>query len=325
MNSNTTEILSLDNSKRSTWKECKRKYYYNYVRHIETLWGSTALRYGTVWHAGQEAFYGHIKEHGWLKDGEALRAAAKAMKESWEFESTGKQFWVDYRTLENCISSFVQYTGHYAFDEGFIEVLQVENEFRLEMNPTEEEKKYFPLLKPFHFTGKRDLKVRMDGRVWIYEHKTTVNSIDDQVRKLHRSAQVMGYFFSEDVLSSDDDKPEGVLVSIHHLSSRKSKVTDQYGAVKVDFRRVPQIFNKNDIQQWRLSFFDAAQEIQIATENNTFAMNHDSCFNYGTCPYLDLCESLHCIEDIDLAMLPDKYKVKDVEWNPGKDETPVVV
>jgi len=325
MNSNNTKILSLDNSKRNTWKECKRKYYYNYVCSIETLWGSTALRYGTVWHAGQEAFYGHIKANGWCKDGEALRAAAKAMKEAWEFESTGKQFWVDYRTLENCISAFVQYTGHYAFDEGFIEVLKVEEEFRLEMTPTPEEKKYFPFLKPFHFTGKRDLKVRMDGRVWIYEHKTTGNSIDDQVRKLHRSAQVMGYFFSEDALSLDDDRPEGVLVSIHHLSSRKSKVTGQYGAVKVDFRRVPQIFTRNDIQQWRLSFFDAAQEVQLATANNAFPMNHDSCFNYGTCPYLELCESLHCIEDIDLAMLPDKYKVKDVEWNPGKDETPVVV
>ena len=320
-----TEILSLDNSKRSTWKECKRKYYYNYVRHIETLFGSSALRYGTVWHAGQEAYYKHVMENGWKKDGEALRAAAVAMKESWEFESRGKQFYVDYRTLENGLSALVQYLGHYAFDEGFIEVLQVESEFRLEMGPTSEEKKMFPFLQPFHFTGKRDLKVRMDGRIWIYEHKTTGNAIDDQVRKLHRSAQVMGYFFSEDVLLKDDDKPEGVLVSIHHLSSRKSKVTNQYGATKIDFRRVPQIFNRNDIAQWKLSFFDAAQEIQIATENKCFPMNHDSCFNYGSCPYLDLCETIHSIEDLDLGMLPEKYQVKEVEWNPGKDEIPVVV
>jgi hypothetical protein len=318
-------VLSLDNSKRSCWKECKRKYYYNYVQNIETLYGSTALRYGTVWHAGQEAFYKHIMENGWTRDGAALQAAAAAMKEAWAAESEGKQFYHDYRTLENGLSALVQYVGHYSFDEGFIEVLQVEEEFRLEMSPTEEEKKIFPFLKPFHFTGKRDLKVRLDGRIWIYEHKTTGNAIDDQVRKLHRSAQVMGYFFSEEVLSSAGDKPEGVLVSVHHLSSRKSKITGLYGAVKVEFRRVPQIFNRNDIAQWRLSFFDAAQEIQLATETNNFPMNHDSCFNYGTCPYLDICETIQDINELNDFNLPEKYKIKDVEWNPGKDVTPVTV
>ena len=325
MTPSPAEILSLDNSKRSTWKECKRKFYYNYVKHIETLYGSSALRYGTVWHAGQEEYYRHVMENGWTRDGAALNAAATAMKQSWADESAGKQFFVDYRTLENCLSSLVQYLGHYACDEGFLEILQVESEFRLLMQPTGKEKALFPFLQPFHFTGKRDLKVRMDGRVWVYEHKTTGNSIDDQVRKLHRSAQVMGYFFSEDVLSTDDDRPEGVLVSVHHLSSRKSKITGQYGAVKTEFRRVPQIFNQNDIKQWRLSFFDAAQEIQIATENQCFPMNHDSCFNYGSCPYLDICESLHSIEELDLSFLPEKYQVKAVEWNPGKDETPVAV
>ena len=57
-------MLELDNSKRSQFVTCPRKYYYSYIRNLRPSQGSTALRYGIVYHAGKDAFYNYIKEKG---------------------------------------------------------------------------------------------------------------------------------------------------------------------------------------------------------------------------------------------------------------------
>lgn len=317
-NNQYCNVLSFDNSKRSCWMNCRRKFYYQYIANLTTKYGSTALRYGTTWHAGLEAFYAHIKEHGWTKDGSAMTVAVQAMQAAFAEESEGRNFYNDYRTLENCIRAFVQYCNHFAMDELLLEVVDVEQDFRILMDvATEEERKQFPDLKPFHFTGKRDLKVRIDGRKWIMEHKSTGMSCQQVSSRLHRSAQVMGYNYAENMIDgTSEDRAEGILVTIHSLSAYKSKVTGTYGDPKIDFLRAPQIFSDNDLRQWRISFLSAAQDVQRAIDNHSYPMNHDSCFDFGVCPFIQLCEQS---PDIDHLHLTDNFVVNSTIWNPGAD------
>ena len=287
-------IPHLDNTKRAAFVKCRRKYYLQYILNYKTYWGSNALRYGLVWHAGQDAYYNHIKENGWTRDGSALQAAFVAMKKEWEEASAKENFYSDYRTLENCFTSFLQYVQHFNGDELMLEVVRTEEPFKINMAvESEEEEKLFKGLKPFHFTGKIDTEILLNGQDWINEHKTTGQPIDTQCNRLNRSAQVMGYFYAKKRKHPEKKAPSGVLMTVHHLSARKSTAKGregEYGTPKIDFRRVPQIFSDNDVEQWRLSFLATALDIQHEMERGLWPMCHDSCFDFGACPFLSICE-----------------------------------
>ena len=151
-------LLDLDNSKRSQFIPCPRHYYYQYIQNLRPNQGSTALRYGIVYHAGMDAFYNYIKEHGWTHDGGAFEAAVKAAKASWEEESAKQTFYDDYRTFENYVQSFIAYIAHFNYDEGMLKIVETERPFKLKMKLSPEEEKLFPLVNQaeLNFTGKID-------------------------------------------------------------------------------------------------------------------------------------------------------------------------
>lgn len=313
----TSEIPHLDNTKRAAFIKCRRKYYYQYVLNLKTFFGSTALRYGLTWHEGMEAFYGHIKDHGWQKDGKAFEAAVFAMQKGWDEASKKETFFDDYRTLENGLQAFLQYVNHYAADENMLVVTATERPFKVHMeNETADEKRFFAGLKPFHFTGKIDLEIELNGRTWIKEHKTTGQPIETQANRLHRSAQVMGYTYAKIRDSGRKEAPEGALVSLSHLSASKSRTTGLYGKARIDFKRVPQIFSDNDLVQWRNAFLSTALDIQREAERNLWPMTHDACFDYGSCPFLEMCEQNKSVDD--LYINDQKYYVAE-PWEVAKD------
>jgi hypothetical protein len=127
----------------------------------------------------------------------------------------------------------------------------------------------------------------------------------------------MGYTYAgSKIYTGDESVIEGALVTIHHLSAYKSKTSGNYGEPKIDFRRNPQIFSDNDLAQWRASFIDVANEMATAKETSSYPMNHDNCFQFGPCQYLQLCEQQSNFDDLYLT---SSYYIDDVEWNPGKD------
>lgn len=311
----------LDNTLRHCFVECRRKFYLQHILHLRTFFGSTALRYGSTWHAGMEAFYNHILKFGWTRDGVGMEKALVAMKKEWDEISSKENFYEDYRTLENCFTSLVQYMNHYALDENLLKVTASEKPFKIHMEVENElEHKMFKDLKPFHFTGKIDLEIELGGRTWLKEHKTTGQPLAQQVNRLHRSAQVMGYTYAKlRQTGSRREAPEGALVSIHHLSCRKSTAKGkegQYGAPKIEFERTPQIFTDNDLLQWRLTFLSTALDIQRERERGLWPMNHDACFNYGSCQFLGICEQNPSVEN--LRFDPSKYYIGEA-WEVAKD------
>jgi hypothetical protein len=254
-------MLELDNSKRSQFVTCPRKYYYSYERNLRPSQGSTALRYGIVYHAAMDAFYNHVKERGWTHDGKAVEVALEAAKTSWEEESSKQTFYNDYRTMENFVQSLMAYISHFHFDEGMLEVVKTE--------------------RPF--------KILLNGRLWQLEHKTTGQALSMQKKRLHRSPQLIGYAYAGQRLNPEDP-PEGGLVTLHHLSAYKSKVTGEYGKAKIQFERIPQMFTEGDFISWRLSFLDTAERILRNKEINLWAVELDHCYQFGRCSYAPLCE-----------------------------------
>jgi hypothetical protein len=187
-----SEILRIDNSKRGDAATCLRKFCYAHVLGIKPKVGSTALRYGSVWHEVMDTFYSHIKENGWTRDGKAVQAAILVARTSWEEYSEKQVFYEDYRTLPNLLRAFLNYVSYFSSDEGSLKVIGSERSFRIFMEPTDEERKIFPNLEPFNFTGMLDLEVELNGRPWILDHKTTSQELGRQSERLQRAAQFIG-------------------------------------------------------------------------------------------------------------------------------------
>jgi hypothetical protein len=289
-------LKDLDNTKRSTYQTCPRKYYWSHVMGLVPIFGSTALRYGSAWHGILEGYYTHVMQNGWLHDGKALEAGIMLGKKVWDEESVTRTFSDDYRTFENLTKSFLTYLNHFSYEVGMLEVIATEQVFEIEMGPEgPEEATLFPWLEDgFLFTGRLDMQVMMNGAPWLVENKTTGQWLSTQTERLNRSAQLIGYNYAG--AKTLNFKPEGSLINIHHLSARKNKA-EQWGEPKIDFARVPQIFPAGDVFQWRRSLLHTANQIAFSFITGHWPMQFDSCYQYGRCAYTSLCEQNRPLEE----------------------------
>ena len=278
--------LELDNTKRKSYALCPRKFYWEHIRSIRPLHGSTALRYGLVWHEIMDKYYSTIRDNGWESKTEAITAGILAGKAAWDKESLNRAFYDDYRTLENCLTAFMGHIDNYRGDEDFVKILEVEKRFRV------------PIDDDLYFVGKVDAKIELNGAIWLTEHKTTGMPIDKQLKTLQRDPQIIGYYYAG---TREDEHIEGVLIPMLHTSASKSKVTGLYGKPKIEYRRSPQIFTSGDIESWLDSFIWTAHQIKAACDNNYFPMQLDSCYHYGSCTYTSLCEQNVSVEQTNTS------------------------
>ena len=276
-----SELFLLDNSKRSTVESCPRKYYLSYIRNLESINGSTSLRYGTCWHELMDVFYANMigKEHNKENIQEAMTQAIIAADVRWQQETEGKDWYSDYRSRENLILSFAMYIQHFNQDHIFMKVTSTERKFNISMFDSNGQ--------PFIFAGKIDGEATLSGLNWNIEHKTTGQPLFKQEQRLNRSAQFIGYTFAG---QQQGKKVEGTLVMFHHLSATKSRKTGEYGRPKVEFKRIAQMFSKEDILNWKQSLCYTAAKIRWCEEKNRWPMQFDSCYQFGACRYIDICE-----------------------------------
>ena len=302
---NNATPLELDNSKRSHFVACPRKYLLAHHYGLSGKYGRTALRYGTAWHGMMEGYYSDIKNNGWGESN--LEVANEFGVKAWNDATEEAEIWVDdYRSYENCLTAFMHYTSEFASDRNFLKVIDTETLFKIPMVITPEEEQHFPLVarNGVTFTGKLDLHCTLSGQNWIMEFKTTGQSLALQLARLERTPQLIGYNYAARQLGYDI---AGNLVSMHHILSRKSNVTEQYGKVTMTFQRQPHIYTTGDLDEWRNSFLFTAEQILQAGELNQFPMMFDSCYQFGPCGYLPLCQQNRVPEDLDTGNYVTKF------------------
>lgn len=310
-----TEPIKIDYSKATTFHSCPRKFYLSHVRGITSTKGSTALRFGSAFHAGMEGYYSHIAQHGWTKDGKSIEQCINFAKKDFDKNSEGKEYYDDYRSFPNLTNLLIQYIDHFSNDELFLKVRHTERAFKLLMKPTAWDRQYFPGIQPFYFTGKIDQECNLNGMDWLNEFKTTGWSLQALQSELTRSPQVLGYQYASRIVCNT--VPEGVLVTIAYCKSTKSKTTGNYGKLYTDFARFPQIYNDHDLSEWRRHFMFLASEIQRCSRVDYFPPRFESCFNYGRCEFLNLCEQPVSLEEASYH----GYTTKE-PWDVTKEVAP---
>jgi hypothetical protein len=285
--------MRLDNSVRTTYNSCKKKFYYEYIMNLKPVVGSTSLRYGITWHAAMDKYYSTIKE-GQKAEIPPLNAAILEAKKTWDSESSKFEFIEDYRTLQNLIYSLMEFSSFFTQDIYDLEILEVENNFEVPIGYIENSEEVI-------YTGRIDLLVKTGG-IWVFDHKTTSQPLYLQKERLNRSAQFMGYVWAS---QETHERVDGAMINFHYLYSKKKK-DGEYGKLTIDFDRVPQMYTQSDILNWKNHVFDIAHQIRESVDNNDFPMNPDHCYVYGKCPYCVICENTH-LYDVE-AEIPPGFK-----------------
>jgi len=292
--------MQIDNTKRSTYQTCPRKFYLRHILNITSENGSTALRYGSTWHALMEGYYSSIAKYGWdTTESDHIQCAIDLATATWEKETSKKSFYDDYRTLENCFTSFIEYLTTFQDDRSTLRILKSERLFKIKMELTDSEKLLFPYLADIDlfFTGKLDLETEMSGHEWINEFKTTGQPAQTQAARLNRSAQILGYTWAAKHLGSDIT---GVLTVLHQLTARKNK-DGLYGKPTRAFLRHPNVFSTADLACWRESFLHTCNHIAASTDKENFPCQFDSCYQFGQCQYTRLCEQNRPAAELNLT------------------------
>jgi hypothetical protein len=298
-----TDPIVLDNTKRRMFRQCKAKYNWSVNYGLQSNYGSTALRYGICWHGIQEGYHNFVKENGWPKDPttlmQAITAALELGKKKWDEESKTKVYNDDYKNYNTSVNAFNAYLDYFADDRNYLKVLSTETKFECPIEPENMvEDRMLSKLPPIVFTGRIDLVVEMDYMKWLFDFKTTGWYLDKVIMEANRSPQLLGYTYAgRKVLDID---AAGCLCSFAYIGSTKSKTTGDWGNVRYDFRRVPQIYTQGDIAAWKLAFIDTCEEIYYAKKNNRWTESFDNCHQYGICPYLKLCNQHAPFEELNL-------------------------
>lgn len=267
------------------------------VRNLRSKKGSTALRYGTIWHTILEEHY----------KGKVFEEIMPVAFEAWVKDTKEFDFQDDYRTLEVAYDAFSLYRNHFQYDHE-LEVLHTERVFDVVLEPIYHHSEVFNI----HFTGKVDMEVKMDGLRWVFENKTTGQYIATQANRLKNDPQIVGYAWAGKAI---DEEVIGCIINLHSLSSRKKK-DGNYGTIQIDFARLPCMFSEKDFYEWKYSFLDTAHRIIQCELTESWPQHRENCWNYNLpCSYLPLCDS-------HIALLDDPGEEYILHtWNmkhPGK-------
>lgn len=330
-------IQLLTNSRRNSFGSCHRKHYYEYELGLRPISDAESLRFGSLAHAGLEAWFLNLWNGVDVARTEAIAAIrANAPKEN-----------ADLYTQATAEAMICGYSDRWQ-SAGF-EVLAVEQHFEI------------PLINPdtngqsrtFRLAGKIDAIVRLpDGRVVIVEHKTSSEDIGPDSRywtKLAIDGQVSGYYMGAKALGYDVEgclydvlrKPtirpgqvpvldgDGVKIVVdaegarvrtkdgkkwretgstadgYFLQVRPETVEEWYKRLADDiaaqpdkyFRRLEVPRLDSDLVEYLGDMWAVGREIAEAQQSKRWPKNPRSCDVFSGCPYFEVCAGRETIEN----------------------------
>lgn len=190
--------LVWDNSMRSNFVACPRKFEFESLRHYKPPSTSIHLTAGKAWASAMEearlAYYGERM----LDPEEAVAAALQTLIASYG-ETEAAQFYGTNKSLERMMEALAYYFRHYPLDRDDVRPYpgpdgpMVEFSFALPLDET----LLHPVTgEPILYTGRADMVATYAGAVAIFDDKTTGQLGDAWARQWERRAQFTGYVWA---------------------------------------------------------------------------------------------------------------------------------
>lgn len=189
--------LVWDNTMRSTFAECPRKFLWEYARHFKPKGESVHLHAGGAWAHGLETtrrlFYGQG-----LSPVQAIKAGLEAMIDAYgDFEPPTHGSGAA-KSLDRLIEAFAYYWAAFPLETDPVQPYRgkdgnpmVEFSFALPLDP---DRVVHPETgEPIIYSGRADMIATYAGAISIYDDKTTSALGDQWAKQWNRRSQFTGY------------------------------------------------------------------------------------------------------------------------------------
>lgn len=315
----------LTNSARAKFYDCPRAYSIAYVQRVRPVAPSTALAFGTAFHAFLEEY--------WKSVGGTVPDPA-----SFDFTKDSKDKVLDgytAATLRALASGYIQTWGE--SDAANFEPIGAEIRYDA------------PLMNPetgapsrtWHLSGKIDALARekATGKVFVIEHKTAGVDISPGANywlKLAIDGQVSGYYIGAQSLGYDAQdcvydvirKPTIEPLKATPEDKRKYTKEGKLYANQREFDETPEEWEErllmdiaanpskyyarnnvarsdNDLADYLFDMWAVGKNIADAERLGRFPRNAAACSRYGTCEYFGVCAGFQSLTD------PVLFKVEE--------------
>jgi hypothetical protein len=279
-----------DYSKISSFQTCRKKYYWEHVRHLRPKTKGTPLLFGGAIHEALDVYYTHDdKEKGTIE-------AIKKFKSEYSTPEGD-----ELRTVENGEKMLMWYFVKYK-DEPFKTIGKPEQGFVF-------------FIGDILYGGRLDLPVEWDGQLWIMEHKTTTRLTGGYFDQFELDKQPTGYIIALEEFTGR--KCAGAIINAMEPWKDVKRVSARTKQPEDHFLRKPLTRSDELKERFRYNVQAIVRDIKWCEENDEFqeAEKKEVCYYYNRpCPYLQLCtygESPRVLER--------DYQVE--VWEPYKDST----
>jgi hypothetical protein len=288
-------------SELKSFRRCSREHHYAYDRLLRSAHEAQALRFGSLMHTALEMWWVGGAE---VYEGQHLNAldyADMALRQA-------KADPFDYHTAR---ALMVGYHARWAAEQ--LEVVAVEKEFRAALvNPDTGKQSV-----TYQLGGKLDALCKIDGRIYLVEHKTTSEECgpgSDYVRRLRLDGQVSLYYQGARALGYD---VAGVVYDVirkpglrpYQVGQRRkvAETPEEYGArVLADIEEQPERYFQRHIvvrleEEEREAMADVWATARAMREGELagrYPRNVDACIRFGrACSFFDLCTGVATPQD----------------------------
>lgn len=255
-----------DNSTISCFQTCRRKYYFQYIRHLRPIVKGTPLIFGGAVHDALDCYYKGVDRE---------KSAVEAIKLFKSIYTTPEGDTL--RTVENGVKMLVWYFTKYK-GEPFTVVGKPEEGFVF-------------FCGDILYGGRLDLPVEWDGQLWIMEHKTTTRLGGSYFDQFELDKQMTGYIIALEEYSGR--KCSGCIINAMEPWKEVKRVSAKTKQPEDHFLRKPLTKSKELKERFRYNVQAIVRDIKWCEANNEFqeAEKKEACFYYNrNCPFLQLCQ-----------------------------------
>ena len=300
------EFAEVTNSARSTFTNCRKKFYWQYICRLTPNMTAKALMIGSLFHAALETIYKELQYNKEEMDMTIDKGVEEKVNECSSPEESDI-LWNQAALIKGLVEG---YAKHYlAQDKKTWKIIAPETTFA------------FPLKNGWLNRGMRDLLITRNGKLGLVEHKTTTILDANYLAKLPMDSQILSYAISCKREKSIGKYPDFIVYNVARkaqIRQKQSENSQQFHTRMRDeylmnptayFYREVLSFNKSDLEAYENDLEKFAAEMQRSIKEKYYYCNYGACTQWGTCPYMQLCQAKKA-STFNEAMM--SYRVKDV-------------
>lgn len=299
----------IDNSKLSTFKDCPRKYFFEYILGWRSAFPSNDLVFGTSWHMAVEHLL--LKGYGPEALNEAKLVFALNYRDSFD-QSTDELF--EPKNLQGALTGLSLYAQRFQSDMTKYNVLHTEVGIAVLIAP---ERTLYMKLDAIVEEKKTEL-------ISFIDHKTSKRKQSNWDMSWQLSGQMLLYLFTLYCMYPHDKVDKGIVRGAFFYKDTEAKRKKGEEPVQFDQANVSKNFDQ--LQMWldSTNYWYERLELEMKrlgecssddTTMKAFPQNDQACNKYYGCPYLEHCVAWpNPLQGGRLTRVPPDFKVE--HWNP---------